>query len=96
VAEAAQLDRFYREDANKGEVLVVGVDDTAANMGALVKSAGYQFPVMMDASGQVAAKYGVRAVPTVLVINGSGLIWKTRVGGLTTSELVSLVDDASR
>jgi cytochrome c biogenesis protein CcmG, thiol:disulfide interchange protein DsbE len=96
VAEAAQLDKFYREEAKRGEVLVVAVNDSAANMQELLRSGNYEFPVMQDPSAGIAQRYGVRAVPTVFVIDGTGTIRASRVGGLTTSELISLTDDASR
>jgi cytochrome c biogenesis protein CcmG, thiol:disulfide interchange protein DsbE len=96
VAEAAQLDRFYRDEANKAEVLVVAVNDSAANMLELLRSGSYEFPVVQDPSASIAQRYGVRAVPTLFVIDGAGKIRASRVGGLTTSELISLADDASR
>jgi hypothetical protein len=74
----------------------VTVDDTDANMSALLKSGDYQFPVLRDPSSAIAGRYGVRAVPTVFVLDGLGNVRTSRVGGLTTSELISLTDDASR
>ncbi len=53
---------------------------------------GYTFPVMLD-QDNVAADYGVRAIPTIVVLDSQGEVAKTVVGGMTAEELSSLVDD---
>ena len=64
-------------------------------MRALLASGGYALPVILDPSGAVGAQYGLRAVPTLVIVNPSGSIAKVHVGGLSSADLAELVDDAA-
>lgn len=64
-------------------------------MREFVDQGGYTFPVMLDPDN-LAADYGVRAIPTVVVLDSEGEVAKTVVGGVTAEELSSLVDDLTR
>jgi hypothetical protein len=52
---------------------------------------GWIFPVMLDAD-RVADDYGVRGIPTNVVIDSEGKIAKRIVGGLGAADLSSLID----
>ncbi len=52
-------------------------------------------PVLADGSGRVASSYGVRAVPTtVVVVDAAGRIADLRVGPITAAELQTMADAA--
>jgi hypothetical protein len=74
---------------------VVAVSDSRGAIQGFVAEGGYTFPVMMDLSN-VAGRYGVRALPTLVVIDSEGRVAKTIVGGATAADLSSLVDDLTR
>jgi hypothetical protein len=76
-------------------VLVIAVDDSEDAMREFLSEGGYTFPVMLD-EDNVAADYGVRAIPTNLVLDPEGEVAKTVVGGVTADELSRLVDDLTR
>lgn len=73
----------------------MAVNDSEDAIRELVTRGGYSFPVMLD-EDNVAADYGVRAIPTIVVLDSEGAIAKTLVGGVTAEELSSLVDDLTR
>jgi hypothetical protein len=73
-------------------VLVLAVSDGEDDMREFMSEGGYTFPVMLD-EDNVAADYGVRAIPTIVVLDPEGEVAKTVVGGMTADELSSLVDD---
>ena len=45
-----------------------------------LREAGVEFPVILDPDGSLAARWGVRGVPTSFVIDGSGRIRFVEVG----------------
>jgi thioredoxin-related protein len=66
-------------------------DDEGA-IRAFMDDGGLTLPVML-AADDVANLYGVRAVPTLVVIDSEGRIAKTIVGGAAADDLSALVDD---
>jgi len=73
-------------------VLIGAVSDDEASMQRFVDRGGYRFPVSM-LSDEVAAAYGIDAIPTLVIIRSSGLIEKTLVGGASADELTRMLDD---
>lgn len=65
-------------------VLSVALEDTApAALRAYVEEHGLDFPVLRDADGGLAHRYGVRGVPAFFVIDGAGMIRSAAVGYTT-------------
>ncbi|MGE0081599.1 MAG: protein disulfide oxidoreductase [Thiohalomonadaceae bacterium] len=56
-----------------------GAHEVAAHM----RENGLEFPVLNDPDGALAARYGVRAVPTTFIIDGAGRIRFREVGYTT-------------
>jgi hypothetical protein len=73
-------------------LLVIAVQDTAEAMQRFVHDGGWQFPVAV-LPDQVAASYGIRAVPTLVVIRPAGRILKIMVGGASAADLTKMMDD---
>lgn len=42
---------------------------------------GLDFPVLLDRTGSVGARYGVRSIPTTYIIDRDGIIVAGRIGG---------------
>lgn len=55
----------------------------AAEVAAYLQERGLSFPVRLDERGEVAARWGVRGVPTTFVIDGDGQI-RFVTSGFTT------------
>ena len=85
------LDRFYREAANKAAILAVAPGSSEGGLRDLVMQGGYSFPIMLDAGG-VAAAYKVRYVPALFVIDAAGNLVQQIVGGADFARLNELVD----
>jgi thiol-disulfide isomerase/thioredoxin len=69
-----------------GDYPVIGVAyDTAspAELRAYLQTRGIRYPVLVDADGSRARKYGVRAVPTSFVLDGDNRIRFVTVGYTT-------------
>ena len=96
-----ELDRFYREAADKAAILVVAPSDQRGGMRDLIMAGRYSFPVMLD-EGDVASAYKVRSVPTLFVIDAQGRSgqdrsWAASISPSSTSSwMTSPVDDLTR
>lgn len=61
-------------------VVSVSMDEDRAAAGAIPKEAGSRFPVVFDPKGEIAARYGVQAIPHTLVIDKSGKLQAEIIG----------------
>jgi cytochrome c biogenesis protein CcmG, thiol:disulfide interchange protein DsbE len=88
----SSLDRFYRDNKDTVNLQVVALNDSESNVRAFLKKDGLQLPVLLDGPGEIAAAYGISAVPTTVFIDSQGNIGNTKIGGTTVDDLVALVD----
>jgi hypothetical protein len=86
------LDRFYREAADKAAILAVAPAESEGGMRDLVVSGPYSLPIMLD-DGPVASAYKIHYVPTLYVIDSAGNVAQHIVGGTDFARLNQLVDD---
>lgn len=72
--EMPAMERLYRKYRAKGlVVLAVSMDSEGASVVVpFVKQHGLTFPVGLDRKGTVAGLYGVRAVPSTMIIDRQG------------------------
>jgi peroxiredoxin len=62
------------------QVISVSVDQDRELAGMLAKKEGAKFPVVHDAKGELAARYGVSAIPHNVVIDAQGNVVETVLG----------------
>ena len=75
------LEEVHREFAERGVVVValnLGEDPERAR--SFIKRQGYTFRVGADQDRAIAERFGVRAIPTLVVVGTDGRIAWTRVG----------------
>lgn len=91
VSELPGIEREYR--AAHGSAAFVGVDvaDSARAAEALVRRAGVTYPVGVDATGAVAARYGATGLPFTVILDPSGHPVTTHPGLLTADQLAYLL-----
>jgi peroxiredoxin len=71
------LDKFK----DKGlEILSVDQGETADQAGSFITRKKYGFHVLLDSDTAIAAQYGVRAIPTLVLIDKKGVIQWLQVG----------------
>ena len=86
----AELPRFVRADrAARGSVAFVGVDvaDNRRNAAALLDQAGVGFPAGYDPGSGVAARFGVKGIPTTVFVNADGRVDAVVRGPLSAASL---------
>ena len=67
------------------------VNDSESRMRDFMTTGGWDFPVMMGADS-AANDYGVRFIPTIVVIDREGRISEMIVGMATASDLSAVID----
>lgn len=71
--------------ARDHRVITIAMQSGSADeVSAHLREKGFGFPVVLDEDGAIAARWGVRGVPTSFIIDGSGRIRFSTVG-LTSS-----------
>ena len=78
-----KLDELSKKYAEQGfTLLTVASDDqkTISKVKPLVKSRGWEFPVILDSKREIGNKYNVRAYPTSYLIGQDGAILKAHQG----------------
>lgn len=83
---------FYNEYKGKDVViLAVNIGEPRDDVRSFAKRVGINFPVLLDLSGQVTARYRVEWTPTTFVLDKSGVIRAKVVGPVTRRYLESVV-----
>jgi len=78
--EQGAIDAIARDHA----VLSIALDEAdAAAIRAYMKAQGVDYPVVHDPQARIAALYGIRGVPTSIVLDGKGEIRFVEVGYTT-------------
>jgi peroxiredoxin len=55
-------------------VVGVNLQDTPEGRDGVIRGAGLSYPQVLDADGALAQAYGVRALPTVVLLDRSGTV----------------------
>jgi peroxiredoxin len=91
------IEKVYRSFKPLGlEVLAVNLtdQDNEAEVAAFVQELGLTFPVPLDRSGQVSARYTLRGLPSTFFVDQQGVIRSVVVGGPMSEALIqSRVED---
>ena len=99
-AEAPELQEVWEEEQDKG-VQFVGLntrDSTVAAQG-FVESMGLTFPSIFDPDGQVQLQFSdslpPQAIPSTLVIDGSGRVAARILGKVSAATLRGVIDEVA-
>jgi thiol-disulfide isomerase/thioredoxin len=89
------LDRISRKHQGKGLVVVgVNTSDQPGLAPLFAKKKGLSYPIVYDEGDQVAQRYGVTNLPTLVVINGKGNIVAVRVAPEDEGTIEDLISQA--
>ena len=70
--EMSVLEEAARAHPRELTVLGVNLGEKPSRVAAYVRRAGITFPILLDARGKVAARYGVLSLPITLVVGPDG------------------------
>ena len=64
-------------------MISISVDQDRSKAGELAKQVGAKFPVVHDANGEVAGRYGVSGIPLNVVVDRKGYVAQVILGADT-------------
>lgn len=86
-AEMPHLDKLYKELAPRGlQLLSISTEDKGTLSGFMKKNK-YSMPVLVDDKRDVTRKYGIRAFPTLYIVDRQGVVRESLVGSRSEGEL---------
>lgn len=91
-AELPDLNALHRDYAEAQGFTVVGIDmeEAPADVRAFAEARGLTYPLLLDTDGVVTNdRYGVRSLPTSMIIDRDGVIRDTWVGQITRTAMVA-------
>ncbi len=71
----------------------ITTSDKLEDVKAMVKNEGITYPVLLDETGQVSGLYGIRSIPTVVVLNKEGVVVEHHIGAYGEKELLKLLEE---
>jgi len=84
VAEMPIIDKFSKRYKERGlAVLAINMGDSRESVEKFVRDLKISYPVLLDPLLIAAKKYGVKAVPTIFLIDRKGVAKKVFVGETT-------------
>lgn len=90
-AEMPAIESVYRAYKDRGlEVLAVNTtyQDSEAEAAAFVRQFGLTFPVPLDRTGSVSARYQLRGLPSTYFVDRQGVIRAVVIGGPMTEATI--------
>lgn len=91
--EMPAIEEAYRANKDSGFiVLAVNVEESAGKVEPFVAKLQLTFPVLLDRSGAVAARYRVRSLPTTVFVRPDGVIDGMREGAYTRRMLFGRIE----
>ena len=86
-AACPAVQALHEQFADRGDVVIVGIHfDNEGDPAAYMAEHGFTFPVIVDGRA-VVRTYGVKRIPTFVVVDRSGTIVYRRTGFATASDL---------
>ncbi len=98
------IQKLYEDyGKNEGDLIVLGVanpktedaphnsDVSQEEIAAFMEENGYDYPVVMDTTGELFAAYGIQAFPTTFLIDTRGNVYGYATGSLTGEIMENIV-----
>ena len=87
------LEEIYREEIPNLVILSINVAEPKSTVNDFLKRNPINWLVLLDTDGAVAEAYGVRAIPTLVLIDGEGVIRNYWVGVQEYSTILDAIED---
>lgn len=87
-----KLERFYRENRAKGfELLAVNAGQPQARIEGWARRNALSYEVLLDPTLHLVKQFGVTGIPTVFLLDRTGVVRERLLGEIENDELVALV-----
>lgn len=72
----------------------ITASDKLSDLTDMVESFGIDYPVLLDEDGAVSGQYGIRSIPTAVIIDKDGIVTEHHVGAYSKTELLKKLEEA--
>lgn len=83
--------REVHEEMKDENVKILGINliynDTIEDVEKILEAEAISFPILLD-DGSASMAYGIRSIPTVVIIDQEGIVTQHKIGPMTHDELV--------
>ena len=90
-AEIPDLAAFHAVHKDAVDFYAVNLQEDAAPVEKFMAERKADLPVVLDTKGTAATLYGVRAIPTTVVVDKEGKVAYRKTGGVTKEELEDVI-----
>lgn len=90
-AEIPDLAAFYADHKDTVDFYAVNLQEDAPPVQKFMEERKAALPVLLDTQGAAANLYGVRAIPTTIVVDAEGKVIYRKTGGVTKEELEDVI-----
>ena len=95
-SELADINKAYETYGDRIEFMMVDLTDgyngeDQPTVEAFVAENGYTFPVYFDLDSSAAMAYGVRSIPTTVLVAADGTLLHTQMGAMSESQIEQLM-----
>jgi cytochrome c biogenesis protein CcmG/thiol:disulfide interchange protein DsbE len=90
IEELTEYKKIYNDYKDKGfKMFAISTDDenTVAKVKPLVKSKGYNFPVLLDSNGDAVRLYYAQSIPYSVILDKDGMIIYSHLGYMKGDEV---------
>ena len=69
-------------------LLAINIGESSSDVEEFMQSQGLSLPVLLDSEGEIAAQYGIEAIPATFFIDSEGIVQEVKVGAFqSTAEI---------
>lgn len=86
-AEFPKLEAAYQKNKENFEILAINVAQSEEHVESFVKEFNLTFPMLLDKNSEIAARYGIRGLPTNYFINRDLKIEKIIIGWVDEKQI---------
>lgn len=94
--ELPELEKLHRELSVEGVVFVGVNDEDSGTVKSFVSKNSYAIPVLMDSKRQVHRRYGVRAIPTLFIVDREGTIRQHFIGSRSQEQIRAAILEVAK
>ena len=91
-AEIPDIAAFYEAHREKVDFYAVNLQEEVQPVQSFLAARKAELPVLLDTKGAAATLYGVRAIPTTVVVNAEGKVVYRKTGGVTKEQLEDVIN----
>ena len=90
IAEMPNVKLAYAKHRDrKFQIIGISLDSSIAPLEAYIQREGIEWRQYLDSTGQISGLYGVRAIPSTFLIDGSGIVRRVNLRGLALETAVA-------